>query len=243
MSFVKNEIDNRKINGTGIEAFCAGVRGNDIADVNVASFWQSLESLATTNRPPHLERMDDYASLQRIFQGIANNIVNRWTETNFALITPGFPAGTRVRMTFNNESTPQQAANAQRFLEGTVEIRGRDYILTNIRYGGGVSSSAGQEVRGVMDSIGVRYEFPHISGFDPRTETPRLRQFFMNEGATSWQANIEYRSDGSSRQHTQRNNALIYLVLDESNSIGRNDVDRVRQAAVEFITTLYRTYN
>jgi hypothetical protein len=147
-------------------------------------------------------------------------------------------------MTFGAESTPQQARNASRFVEGEVTVQGREYYLTNIKYGG-INSSARDQVKGeiVRGSTEVTYEFPDFQGYDYNEEKQNVRQWYMDAGATEWQINSEYKQDNDSRRQVVKNNALIYLVLDQSNSIGLNYVPGIRQSVKNFIRILYQAYN
>jgi len=250
--FIKHEIDNRKINGAGIHAYVAAVRGDDIT--NPSAFETALHSLASTGsdtngieyvQPP----ADDITGLLGMFDQIATGFLNILTETSFTMITPQYPPGTRIRMTFNGETTESQAHDAQMYLEGTVEIQNHEYVLTNISYGGGISSAilpAGQ-IRGVRTNYQVEYTFPRFSGFDMKVNTTAdlanierlLKQWIMDEGETQWQINTEYRPDPNTATQEIKSNALIYLVLDKSSSIRPDDVPRVQQAARTFIDMLY----
>jgi hypothetical protein len=128
-------------------------------------------------------------------------------------------------------------------VEGEVTVQGREYFLTNIRYGN-INSSNKDQVKGeiVRGSTEVTYEFPDFRGYNPNTEKLNVRQWYMNTGATDWQFNSEYKQDNDSKRQVVKRNALIYLVLDQSNSIGANDVPEIRRAVKSFIQTLYDAY-
>lgn len=240
MSFVKIELDSRLINNTGIEASVAGVKGIDVT--NESAFWNSLKSLSTSNGK--VSELANYSDLDPMFVNIANTIVNRWTETKFKMVTPAFPRGTKVRMTFGNERTPQQANNSMRYVEGEVTVINREYYLTNITYNG-VSSVAGLQVKGeqVRGSTEVAYEFPQFTGYDPNTERQNVRQWYIDVGSKDWQNNIEYKEDQDTTRQMVKNNALIYLVLDQSNSIGLEFVSDIKKSVINFINILHRAYN
>ena len=243
MRFVKQELDTRQINGTSIEAHVAGVMGIDVENMNVAAFRAALRSLASNDGVVYDDTMlSSFADLQPLFNYIAMQIISRWQVSHFQMDTPSFPRGTKVRMTFGGERTSLQAANARRYVEGEVIIRNREYYLTNIMYNN-VISNVGTEVKGELLGSMVRYNFPGFNGVELENERHNIRQFYMDEDADAWQINSEYRSDDSSRTITERNNALIYLVLDQSNSIGREYVPGIRDAVKNFIQVLYNAYN
>jgi len=242
--FVKQEINNRKINGTQVDAYIMAVQGDDITDVQ--AFSSALRFLSTSEA--HIFE-GNMAGLDREFAKIAGNIVDDWAITSFTVITPEFPRRTRVRMTFAGENTSAQAQNARIFLEGEIDVRNDGYYLTNITYSGGLSSSISQggEIKGESKNGEVEFNFPNFSGFtfpQNQTEVRRiLRQFIMNAGSTAWQLNSEYDPVNVSRRIVQRNNAIVYLVLDNSTSISPADIPRVQNSAKGFIRRLYEAYH
>jgi hypothetical protein len=235
MAFVKGEIDNRKINGTSITGRVVAVQGDDITDIT--AFRGALRSLATSERYVR-DDIVNMSSLNGVFQGIANEIVNAWTQTSFTMITPDFANGTRVRMVFG----PENAQNARVYIEGEVTVRNRQYYLTNIRYGGGISSSIpqGGEILGTNKDYSVTYIFPQITGYNMNNAI--IKQWLITAGNSVWQENSEYNSTDAAQRRVERHNAFIYLVLDRSTSIKPDDVPKVQQAAKDFIRILQNVY-
>jgi len=244
MDYVNNEHKIRRIRSKPIEAYSIGVMGRDVPVNDRTRFINSLNKLATTEGEPHQNFLTEIGRVQTAFTNIANRIVQRWSVTNFQMVSPGFPPGTKLRMTFNNEMDHDGAMRASRYLEGTVSLRGRDYFLTDIRYQG-ITSSSGREVKGTVrpGEMRIIYNFNNITNYNPRTEGNNVRQFFWNEDGKSWQRNSEYFGDGDSSSHVTKNNALIYLVLDQSNSLSDDEVRDIRAAVFGFITELYQKYN
>ena len=248
--FVKQEIDSRVINGARINAYVASVRGDDIT--NIHAFETALFSLASTGEnsrgvPFVLPPANEMAGLITMFEKIANTLVDAWTEQTFTMMTPQFPRGTRVRMTFAGETTAQQAQNAQMYVEGEVAVQNNAYYLVNIRYGGGISSNAGDQIRGVIEGNMVSYVFPLFTGYDltrgQANITADVRQWIMNPGETVWQINTEYEPRPDAMAYDIRSNALVYLVLDRSTSIQPADFPKVREAAKLFIAMLHYAYH
>jgi len=182
-----------------------------------------------------------------MFEKIANTLVDAWTEQTFTMMTPQFPKGTRVRMTFGGETTAQQAENAQRYVEGEVAVHNNEYYLVNIRYGGGIFSNAGDQIRGIIEGNMVSYVFPYFTGYDlTRSQasiSADLRQWIKNYGETQWQRNTEYEPRPDAMAYDIRSNALVYLVLDRSTSIQPADFPKVREAAKLFINMLHYAYH
>ena len=245
--FISREIRNRKINGTQVEAYIAAVRGDDVTDT--VSFEAARRSLASEGDKYGGNRNLNFAELEERFEEIAKEIVPIDTQTSFTLITPQYAVGTKIRMTFNSETTSQEAQNAQQYIEGEVTVSGNDYYLSNIRYGGGLLSEIpqGGRIKGEIKRGEVNYAFPRLYGFDfnkSQADLNRLlRQWLMSSGSSAWQINSEYTARDATSKTIQRQNAVIYLILDKSSSINPNDVRRVREAANKFIDTLYNEYH
>ena len=236
-NFVKGEIDNRRINGTGISAYIA-VGGDDINSHVVRT---ASESLSSEINDEYIRSPNSTTELEAMYTEIAARVVSDLTISNFTVLTPEYPRGTRVRMTFNTEIDRQEAQSAQMYLEGEVTIRDGQYYLTNIVYNG-ISSSAGAQLRGERQRGAVLYEFQDFYGYDiTRSEAllrRELRQWYMNTGETEWQYNIEYGMAPVSIPNKVRNNTLVYLILDKSPSV-QYDVAELRNATKRFINLLY----
>jgi len=238
----------RAINRTPLEAYILAIRGDDVTDVT--SFEAARSSLASVGDKYGGNRNITWDELILTFNQIASSIVADMTHTSFTMVSPEYPPGTRIRMTFNGETTAQAAQNAQLYFEGEVAVKGMENYLTNIRYSGGISSSipVGGEVKGEYNRAGeLTYLLPDFEGFDfdkyNQSELDRLlRQWQMSRGGTAWQINSEYRPIDVSVREIKRHNAVIYLVLDKSISIADVDVPRVKEAAIGFIQRLYDGY-
>jgi len=244
-NYISGEIKNRKINGTQVEAYIAAVRGDDVTDT--VSFEAARKSLASEGDNYGGNRNLTFDELEATFEKIAKEIVPIDTQTSFTMITPQYPVGTKVRMTFNSEATSQQVQDALMFIEGEISVSGNDYYLANVRYGGGLRSNipAGGRIKGEIKRGEVNYVFPMFNGFNferSPVELSRLLRQWLMSGSNAWQINSEYKPDNASQVLIKRHNAVIYLILDKSSSIHPNDVRRVREAANKFIDTLYNEY-
>jgi hypothetical protein len=61
----------------------------------------------------------------------------------------------------------------------------------------------------------------------------------MTEGSSEWQINSESRLGESAKTQIEKDSTVVYLVLDASNSLKDADMTSIREAAKEFIETLY----
>jgi len=181
-----------------------------------------------------------------MFEQIANSLVNSWTEQSFNMITPQYPRDTKIRITFGGEVTAKQAESALKFVDAEVIVLDREYYLTNIKYGGGINSRAGDQIKGIIEGDMVRYEFPLFSGYDMDKNQVNMitdiKQWIMYSGENEWQINSECVPRPDTVTRGIRSNALVYLVLDKSSSIIPYDIPRVREAAKLFMNMLYYSY-
>ncbi|MDR2798754.1 MAG: hypothetical protein LBB80_10480 [Treponema sp.] len=223
------QIKNRPVRGRPIRAFSAGVRGKDVKDGK--KFTRTLQAMASS--PDHFYELTNFSQLNERFGKIANELVMTKTNTTFRLVTPGYAPGTKIRMTFDSGAG---AAGSKQYLEGTVGIdQNRAYVLKGIRYEG-VRSSAGSQVRAVMDDTEVIYVFEDFTGYE---RDQGVKQWSMGAMDESWQINSEYGLGESVKTATEYKSAVVYLALDCSVSLSDGDIQAIREAAKGFIQTLY----
>ncbi|MCL2154776.1 MAG: formylglycine-generating enzyme family protein [Leptospirales bacterium] len=236
-TYVNTEINNRKIAGKSITAYSVGVKGDDVSDD--IKFTSDLASIASAGKSNELS---DFADLQDTFDDIAEGLNITTTITDFILATTLLENGTKVRMTFDvNTTNPTDAAASTRYIEGIYNSSGGVYTLTNITYGGGISSNNGAgPITGTLNSstMAVRFVFNNITGYTG-SDLSNTRQWIMLPGAPTWQHNSEYNTAGSSTSTVEKRSTVIYLVLDCSRSLSSTEVTQIRDAAVSFINNLY----
>ncbi|MDR0412152.1 MAG: VWA domain-containing protein [Treponema sp.] len=242
LAYDKEQIASREVAGKPITAYAIGVMGADVSDSD--AFTAALQDLASDEA--NYFELADFAQANDQFANIANGLAMLTKKVTFTIKTPSYPVGTKVRITFDvpeGGNTAEDAEGSQNYLEGEVAVKSRKYILANIAYGGDVSCSmvpADASVNGVLDGTEVGYTFVDLKGFDPDIDdATAVKQWSMNSGADSWQVNSEYAFDGSTETITNYKSVVVYLVLDSSTSLSDDDITNVREAAKEFIQTVY----
>jgi hypothetical protein len=238
----------RKIHGIDITAYSVGVMGNDIDLDNKGTFEKSIATLASMNKDPRITKekndnvINDMNDLRETFRNIAANLYTQTVDITFEVVTPTYPVGSKVRMTFdvapgNNASAA--AASSRKYLEGVVAVINGQYRLTNVSYSGGMSSMIpqGESVSGSLDGT-VSYVFPSFLGYDPKTD-PKPRQWNMGEGSQVWQVNSEYDANNDPVTKEESHPAVVYLVLDCSTSLSLTAVGQIRSAVEEFLGIMY----
>jgi hypothetical protein len=190
-----------------------------------------------------------------VFDDIAGGLIITNTTAAFTIVTNLLDDGVKVRMTFDVGGTTSAAAAAsQRYIDGTVNETGGSYTFTDITYGSGIVSDAGAgPLAGMIISGEVHFTFNNIAIFDPDTgknvpyipeegDVIKPRQWLINPGYQNWVHNSEYDSSGAGASTVDKSSAVIYLVLDNSTSLGTDDIAQIRTAAINFVNSLYDQY-
>jgi len=247
--YVSGEIENRTIAGLPITAYSVGVPGSDVNDI--PAFQNNLVKIAS---PDKNQELANYSDVQSTLSSIADGLISSLTSTSikFTMVTPYlYPNGTTVRMTFNSNTDPDSAGASQRYIEGTVSEVGGTYTFTNITYGGGISTAAGAgSLLGTINGTRLSFEFNNITILD--TDTGQItnfipvstmtKQWYKTTGSSQWTHNDDYSPTNSITGNVEKRSAIIYLVLDCSNSLSSTQISSIRTAASNFITSVYNQY-
>jgi formylglycine-generating enzyme required for sulfatase activity len=227
--YVKRRIANYPVAGIPVTAYSAGVRGSDVSDV--AAFRRSLQDIASADG--NFYELTDFAQLNSRFGNIAGSLTLTSENMTFSMVTPGYARGTVIRMTFDGKD----GGSSGKYLEGTVALTAdrRGYVLKDVKYAGGISSTSGSEVYGILNDAGVEYRFVDFHGYNEGTGT--VSQWYRS--GNTWQKNSEYQAAGAVKTMGEYRSAVVYIVLDSSASLSDSDIRAIREGAKRFITTLY----
>jgi len=239
--YIRSQIDSRKISGVSIDAYSVGVRGGDVTDIT--AFQNNLAAIAS---PGKSQELSNFSDVQSTFNAIADGLNITHTSTSFTMVTNLLDGGTKVRMTFDvNNTSSTSAQGSTRYIEGTMNVSGSTYTLTNITYGSGISSDENVgPITGTIVGTQINFTFNNITGYNPNSDLSNTRQWLIAPGSTaSWQHNSEYNSTGSSSSSVEKRSAIIYLILDCSTSLSTTEIGQIRTAAINFINSLYDRYN
>lgn len=226
---LNNRIKHETISGQPITAFSIGIRGKDVGDIDM--FRTNLEKLSSSS-----ENATEVTSMTEVnakFQEIARTLTqNNYVQT-INLKIPGVSNGTLVRFTFDNVNS---AMNSEVYIEGRFNLKEKS--LEDVTYVG-LSSVSGSTIKGVVDGIFVSFKFEGV-----RTEGNFLiKSEFTDEwtyvvSSSLWQINSEFDKTENSDIETERNSAVIMLVLDCSKSLAE-EFETVKNNAIEFVNSLY----
>lgn len=225
-----NRIKNETVSGQPITAFSIGIRGKDVADIDM--FRTNLEKLASS--PANATEVSSMSEVNEKFKEIAEKL----SESNYVqtinLKMPGVSNGTLVRFTFDNVNS---AENSQLYIEGKFNLKERS--LEEVRYVG-LTSTSGTTIKGKVEDIFVNFTFEGVH----TDNNVLIKSEFTDEWTfitsnSSWQINSEFDKTENSDIVTERSSAVVMLVLDCSSSLA-DDFVRAQTNAKDFISTLYQ---
>ncbi|MDR1220670.1 MAG: fibronectin type III domain-containing protein [Treponema sp.] len=243
-AYLNGQIGSRTIAGKPITAYSVGIQGSDVT--NVTKFQNDLAKIASEGKS---QTLTDFGNLQATFTSIANGLQVAHTSTTFTMKTTLLPSGAKVRMTF--DVTGDSAADGEastKYIEGTITRTGTGssmaYTFGGISYTGGLGSTQGAgPITGTINGSEVNFAFTGVTGYTPATEESKAKQWLMSPGATAWQVNSEYDVGGATNTQIEKRSSIIYLVLDSSRSLNTTQIGQIRDAASQFINSLYDQLN
>ncbi|GHV70488.1 hypothetical protein AGMMS49928_18470 [Spirochaetia bacterium] len=240
-AYVQGELASRFIAAKQVNAYSVGVRGSDVTDISV--FQNNLQSIASDTGK--VQVLANFDNLQTTFAEIADglNIVVQ-TGTAITIKTSLLGNNTKVRMTFDYVTN---GAASQRYIEGTISRTGtgadQKYAFTNITYRGGLGSAAGSgPIAGTINGTEISFRFERMENYDPDLDNAYVQQWTQSPGSTIWSIDSEQSGSGQAESMVEERSSIIYLVLDNSTSLDATNVNQIRNAAIEFLDSLYRTY-
>lgn len=227
---LNKRIMNETVNSSQpITAYSIGIRGQDVTDVTM--FKNNLAKLASS-----VENATEVTSMSEVnarFKEIAEQLSRSNYVQTINLSMPGVSNGTLVRFTFDNVNNAELSSL---YIEGTFNLSNRS--LENVKYVG-MTSTSGTEINGTVDGIFVTFTFEGV-----RTDNNKLIDSKFTDEWTyitsndTWQKNSEFDKTENSDIVTERNSAVIILVLDCSSSLA-SDFVKAQTNAKDFINTLY----
>lgn len=229
LNALNNRIKNEKIGGQSITAYSIGIRGQDVSDVT--TFRNNLKKLASSDA--NATEVTSMAEVNAKFREIAAQLSRSNYVQTINLTIPGVSNGTLIRFTFDNVNS---ANKSTLYIEGTFNLETRS--LENVKYQG-LTSTSGTEIKGVVDGIFVTFTFEGVQTEDNvLIDNQFTDEWTYISSNNTWQINSEFDKTENSDIVTERNSAVIMLVLDCSSSLA-DDFVKAQTNAKDFINTLY----
>lgn len=216
-----------------ITAFSIGLRGQDVTDET--RFWNNLVKLQSdTVNNANAYEVTSMTEVNATFKEIAEQLSRSNYVQTITIKFTGNATGSKYRFTFDK---PSKLEYSEVYIEGTFNRETNS--LENVEYKG-LTSSSGTEVM----PISVEDPFVTVMFQDVQTDNNKLIDNEFVEkwewpfGTNGWQPSSEIDAGGDSQIVTERNSAVIMLVLDCSSSLGE-DFDVAKSNAKEFVNTLH----
>ncbi|MBR5854710.1 MAG: hypothetical protein IKY87_03395 [Paludibacteraceae bacterium] len=227
---IAEKLQRIKVNNLPINAYAIGVRGSDVQGDAVATFENNL--LKLSSRKENAMQVSNMDEVNAKFDTIAKSLYSK-TETRSLTITIPMPSeNEKERFTFDDVTDPTKS---KCYLEG-VYANG---ALNDIKYVGCKSLSGAKVLETSAGGVKIQFLFENFTDLKGNAiSTTKMQQWHMEEGATTWTRNSEFKPTESINVEEKRTSAVVMLILDCSSSLGTSDFAKVKSAAVNFIKTL-----
>ncbi|MDE6484063.1 MAG: hypothetical protein K2L14_01530 [Duncaniella sp.] len=227
---LKYKIENDKVLGNNITAYCIGLKGTDVKDD--AKFKYNLTNLASESK--NAIEVASMAEVNAKFKEIAEQLSSTTTVQTVNIKIPGVANGTRIRITFDN---PKLASYSSKYIEGIFNLK--DKSLEDVEYYG-MTSSSGSTVKGTVDGIFVNFVFKGIKNEDGfEIKSANTQEWLYIYSNATWQINSEFDNTENSEIKNEKSSVAIIMVLDCSSSLG-SQFKTAQTNAKNFINVLYK---
>ena len=229
---ISNRIQSEKLHNLQLNAYCIGMKGDDVGDE--VKFSNDLKKLSSSEENAML--VSNISEVNEKFKEIAASLYKENVSQSLALSIPLPEKDQQLRFTFDvRGNSSDDAANSQMYIDFQFVGKSNPEIK-NIVYHG-ISGSQTTIMGTTNDSYWYSYNFGGISLPDGNTvPTSNIKEWFLG-GNGQWQINSEFDGGANVEVTTEKSSAAIFLVLDCSSSLG-SDVSNMKNAAKNFIATL-----
>ena len=233
---VNGRIMNDRVQGKSINAYSIGLKGNNVTDEE--DFRQKLRKLASSNDNFYLA--DNMDLVMQRFKEIANQLYNEITIVNTNVKIPGgYDNNTTLRLTFDNVSNANSSTCYIQAVFSREDGKGK---LSNINYYGLQSTTGDGTFSSSQEGASYWYTFSDLktSGADaqPMSNLENMRLWIFNSSTAGWRPEDEFTPSNYTNVSVTQKSAVAVLVLDCTTSLGETDFGKIKDAAMEFITTL-----
>jgi len=232
LNAINTRILNERIKGKSINAYSIGLRGNNV--INEQDFQQKLRKLASNNNNVYLADNMDMV-IQR-FREIASQLYNEITTVNTNVKIPGgYDNNTTIRLTFDDVSN---ANNSTRYIQAVFSRENGKGKLSNVTYYGLQSTSGNSIISSNQEGASYWYMFSELKTSNGLQISNLQNMKLWIYTSSGWRPEDEFTPASYTNTSVTRKSAVAVLVLDCTTSLGNSDFRKMKDAAVEFITTL-----
>lgn len=232
LNAINNRILNDRVQGKVINAYSIGLKGNNVTDEQ--DFQQKLRKLASNNSNVYLA--DNMDMVIRRFREIASQLYNEITTVNTNVKIPGgYDNNTTIRLTFDNVD---DADLSTRYIQADFSRENGKGILSNVIYYDLQSTSGTSIISNSQEGASYWYTFSKLktsSGL-PMSNLQNMKLWIR--ASSGWRPEDEFTPSSYTNTTVTQKSAVAVLVLDCTTSLGTADFNKMKSAAIEFITTL-----
>ncbi len=250
---IEKRLSKDKIGGLHIEAYSIGLRSPIISDIE--GFKKNIRNVATSDDKCYM--VENFEEVKQTFAEIAGSLRKVSNTQTITLPIPAPDNGKKLRFTFDidaNElkvltdslrnATGDQAAaiqqeiqryvsNSSLYIDAEFAVKNKKTMLTNITYHGieGIYT----EVEGTKSGSEINFTIEGITG---TTIDSKKTVEWYGKSSGGWDFSEEFKPGNTPDTKVEEKSAAIYLVIDNSSSLGSDGFETIKAAAKEFIRVL-----
>lgn len=227
-----NRIFTEKVHNLPMNAYCIGMKGDDVGDEE--KFRSDLQKLSSSSENAML--VSNMSEVNEKFKQIASSLYKENVLQSLALKIPLPEKNQQLRFTFDvSGNSSVDASNSQIHIDFQFDSKSNPEIKYIIYEG--ITGSRTTIMGTTKDKYWYSYDFGGISlSVGGTVPTDNVKEWYLDSSG-QWQINSEFDGGANVEVSTEVSSAAVILVLDCSSSLG-SEVFNMKQAAKDFIATL-----
>ncbi len=227
-----NRIFTEKVHNLPMNAYCIGMKGDDVGDEE--KFRSDLQKLSSSSENAML--VSNMSEVNEKFKQIASSLYKENVLQSLALKIPLPEKNQQLRFTFDvSGNSSVDASNSQIHIDFQFDSKSNPEIKYIIYEG--ITGSRTTIMGTTKDKYWYSYDFGGISlSVGGTVPTDNVKEWYLDSNG-QWQINSEFDGGANVEVSTEVSSAAVILVLDCSSSLG-SEVFNMKQAAKDFIATL-----
>ncbi len=229
---ISNRIFTEKVHNLPLNAYCIGMKGDDVGDEE--KFRSDLQKLSSSSENAML--VSNMSEVNEKFKQIASSLYKENVMQSLALKIPLPEKNQQLRFTFDvSGNSSVDASNSQIHIDFQFDSKSNPEIKYIIYEG--ITGSRTTIMGTTKDKYWYSYDFGGISlSAGGTVPTDNVKEWYLDSNG-QWQINSEFDGGANVEVSTEVSSAAVILVLDCSSSLG-SEVFNMKQAAKDFIATL-----
>ena len=229
---ISNRIFTEKVHNLPLNAYCIGMKGDDVGDEE--KFRSDLQKLSSSSENAML--VSNMSEVNEKFKQIASSLYKENVMQSLALKIPLPEKNQQLRFTFDvSGNSSVDASNSQIHIDFQFDSKSNPEIKYIIYEG--ITGSRTTIMGTTKDKYWYSYDFGGISlSAGGTVPTDNVKEWYLDSNG-QWQINSEFDGGANVEVSTEVSSAAVILVLDCSSSLG-GEVLNMKNTAKDFIKTL-----